>query len=177
MSEAEASGLHPSGLFDRVAAKAKKAAGRLIGNQDLTEEGELREAKAQTAVDAARLDAEAEQRRLEAEVAADEEANRLALQRADAELSRIESEEQLDRAHDSAEAQVDREFARRRDAASDQARHEENVVSDEERVAATTHLDGVLDAAAIAQEGRQAEAAAEALKDARRELEHQKNGE
>lgn len=177
MSEPEASGLHPSGLFDRVAAKAKKTAGRLIGNQDLTEEGELQEAKGQTAVDAARLDAEAEQSRLEAEVAADEEANRLALQRADAELSRIEREEQLDREHASAEVQVDREFARSRDAVGDQARHDDNVITHKEQVAAATHVDGVLDAAAIAQEAKQAEAAAEAFKDAQRELERQKNGE
>ena len=89
----------------------------------------------------------------------------------------IEREEQLDREHAAAEAQVDREFARRREAASDQARHDQNLITDEEQAVAEAHVDGVLDVAAIAQEARQAEAAAEALKDAQRELEHQKNGD
>ena len=177
MSEREPSGLHASSLFDRVAAKAKKTAGRLIGKQDFTEEGELQEAKAQTAADAARLGAEAEQRRLEAEVAADEEANRIATQRADAELSRVEREEQLGQAQKAAEAHVDQEFTRRRAAVGDKARRDDEMITEEEHVATATRLDGTLEAAAINREAKQAEAAAEALEDAQRELEHEKNGE
>jgi uncharacterized protein YjbJ (UPF0337 family) len=177
MTEHDPSGLRASSLFDRVAAKAKKTAGRLTGNQDLTEEGELQEAKAQTAAEAARLGVEAEQRRLEAEVAADEEANRVALQRAAAELARVEREEQLDQEHKAAEAQVDQEAARRRAAVDEKADHDEELITEDEQVAAVTTLDGALDAVAIKQEAKQAEAAAEALNDAQRELERQQNGD
>lgn len=177
MSEHEPSSLHSSSLFDRVAAKAKKTAGRLTGNQDLAEEGELQEAKAQTAADADRLSAEAEQRRLEAEVAADEEANRIAAERADAELARIEREEQLERSQKAAEAEVDREFARRRADVVDKARQDDRFITEEEHEVVATTLDGALEATAITREAEQAEAVAEALEDAQRELEREKNGE
>jgi uncharacterized protein YjbJ (UPF0337 family) len=40
-------------MFEKVAGRAKAVVGRLIGNDDLAEEGELQQAKAQSAKEAA----------------------------------------------------------------------------------------------------------------------------
>ena len=177
MSEHEVPGQRSSGVFEKVAAKAKKTVGRLMGNQDLTEEGELQEAKAETAEDATRLTTEAEQRQREADVAAEQEANRIEQERVQADLARAEREEQIERDRKVEEARVDNESARRRAAVNDQARHDDEMIEHGEQATVAARIDGALEATAISQEAKQAEAAAEALDAAQRELERQQTGE
>src|SRR6478672_12300184 len=97
MSEHETSGIQPGGLFEKVAAKAKKAMGRLTGDDDLVEEGELQRVKVDAASEADHRAAEAEQRQREADVAADVEANRIEQQRVEAELLAAERDAQIER--------------------------------------------------------------------------------
>ena len=177
MSEHEVSGPQPGGVFEKVAAKAKTALGRLSGNDDLAEEGELQQAKVETASEAARLAADAEQRQREADVAAEVEANRVERQRIDAELSVAEREAQLEREHKAADAAVDHEFARRAAEVSDHARHDDETIRHEEGAVAATRIDGALEASAIAQEANRAEATADALHAAQHELKRQQTGE
>ena len=175
MSEPKASG-RSSGLFEKVAAKAKQTVGRLIGDQDLAEEGELQQTKAETAADAARLTAEAEQRKREADLAAAQEANLVAQQHADAELARLERQEQVEREHHAQQAHVDQQFARRQAMADDQARRDDEAIKQEERAIVAARIDGAVEAAEISQEAKEAEAAAAALDAAQQELERQQTG-
>ena len=177
MSEHEASGLQPAGVFEKVAAKAKKAVGRLIGNDDLTEEGELQQAKIETASEAARLASDAEQRQREADLAAEVESNRIEQQRVHAELSVAEREAQVEREHEAADAAVDDEFSRRTAEVNDQARQDVETIRQEEGAVAATRFDGAVEATAIAQEANRTEATADALHDAQHELERQQTGE
>jgi uncharacterized protein YjbJ (UPF0337 family) len=177
MSEHDTSGVQPGGLFEKVAAKAKKVVGRITGNDDLSEEGELQEVKVDAASDAARRTAEAEQRQREADVAADVEANRIEQERVDAELMVAERDAQIEREHKAQDAAVDHEFTRRSAEVRDQARHDEETIRQEERVAAATRIDGALDADAIAHEANRAEATADALHAAQHELEREQTGE
>jgi uncharacterized protein YjbJ (UPF0337 family) len=177
MSEHETPGLHPGGLFEKVAAKAKKAVGRLTGNDDLAEEGELQQGKVDAASEAARRAAEAEQRQREADVAADIEANRIEQHRVDAELLVAERDAQIEREHKAEDAAVDHDFTRRTAEVRDRARRDDETIQQEERVAAAARLDGALDAGAIAHEANRAEATANALHDAQHELEREQTGE
>jgi uncharacterized protein YjbJ (UPF0337 family) len=151
---------HPGGnVFDKVAGRAKAVVGRLFGNDDLAEEGELQQAKAQTAKEAEALMDEAEQRNREAELAAEQEANRIEAQRAEVELAKIEQR-----------------AANSRAIVSDQSQHDDDVIRQREHAAVAAHVDGVIEAAAIKQEAKQAESVANALETAQRELERE-NGE
>ena len=176
MSEHEMSGSPSGGLFEKVAAKAKQAVGRLTRNDDLAQEGELQEVKVDVASEAARRAAEAEQRQREADVAADVEANRVEQLRVDAELSAAERDAQIEREHKAQDAEVDHDFARRAAEVRDRARHDDETIRQEERAAAATRLDGALDADAVAHEANRAEATAEALHDAQHELERKQTG-
>jgi uncharacterized protein YjbJ (UPF0337 family) len=166
-----------SGLFEKVAAKAKHAVGRLIGDEDLVEEGDLQQARSETEADAARLTAEAEQRQRETEVAAAQEANVVAQERADAELVRLEREEQVERELSTQQAQVDQEFARRQALVDDEARKDEQAIEQDERLIVAARIDGAVKAVDISQEAKEAEAAAAARDTARRQLERQQTGE
>jgi uncharacterized protein YjbJ (UPF0337 family) len=177
MSEHQTSGSHPRGLFETVAAKAKKAVGRLTGNNDLAREGELQEVKVEAASEAARRAADAEQRRRETDVAADLEANRVEQQRVGAELLVAERDAQIEREHKAEHAAADHEFNRRSAEVRDRARRDDETIRQEERVTADTRLDGALDAVAVAQEASRAEASADALHTARHELEREQTGE
>jgi uncharacterized protein YjbJ (UPF0337 family) len=177
MSEHDTAGVQPGGLFEKVAAKAKQVVGRITGNDDLAEEGELQEVKVETASEAARRAAEADQRQREADVAADVEANRVEQQRVDAELLVAERDAQIEREHKAETAAVDHEFTRRSAEVRDQAHQDDETIRQEERVAAATRIDGALDADAIAHEANRAEATADALHATQHELEREQNGE
>jgi len=64
--EVTGTGPNTGGIMDRLKGKTKQVAGAVLGDQDLQEEGQLHEKKADTAKEAARLQAEAEQREAEA---------------------------------------------------------------------------------------------------------------
>lgn len=168
---------HPGGsVFEKVAGRAKAVVGRLIGNDDLAEEGELQQAKAETAKEAAVLMDEAEQRNREAELAAEQEANRIDRERAEAELAKIAREEQIERERQGEITRIEQQAATSRAVVSDQARHDDDVLRQREHAAVAAHVDGVIEAGAIKQEAKQAEAIANALETAQRELERE-NGE
>ncbi len=57
------------GLKDKLLGKAKQAAGSLLDDEKLQQEGQLHEDKAETAEEARQLEARAEQERQQAEVA------------------------------------------------------------------------------------------------------------
>jgi hypothetical protein len=56
-----------SGLSDRIKAKAKTAAGHVLGDQDLVHEGELHEQKADALAEARRLEETADERQAAAD--------------------------------------------------------------------------------------------------------------
>ena len=176
MSEQENRQHAGGSVFEKVAGRAKAAVGRLIGNDDLAEEGELQQAKAQTAKEAAGLIDEAEQRNREAELAAEQEANRIERERAEAELAGIEREEQIERERLGEITRVEQQAARSRAVASDQARHDDEALQQREQAVVAAHIDGVIEAAAIKQDAKQAEAVADALEAAQQDLARE-NGE
>lgn len=55
-------------LIERIKGKAKELAGHVTGNKDLAREGELHQAKAEQLEDVKRQEAEAEQRKEEADL-------------------------------------------------------------------------------------------------------------
>ena len=61
-------GAAAGGLVDRVVGTAKKAAGAVLGNDDLRREGALHQEKAETAKKAAELSVEAEREQQRAEL-------------------------------------------------------------------------------------------------------------
>ena len=93
-------------MLDKITAKAKQVLGRLSGDDDLSEEGQLQEQKTRAADDAARLATEAEQAEEAAAIAAAEEANRLELERVQAQQDEIARQAQIDRERLASEAEV-----------------------------------------------------------------------
>jgi uncharacterized protein YjbJ (UPF0337 family) len=177
MSEQDNAPRAGTGLFEKVAGCAKATIGRLLGNDDLAAEGALQQAKAETAEDAAHLMAEAEQREREAELAAEQEANRIERQRIEAELSNTEREEQIRREHRDEDADIERRVSRARAAVADRAEREEELIEQREREVTATYLEGAVEAAAVMQEAKQAEATADVLGAVQRDLENEQNGE
>jgi uncharacterized protein YjbJ (UPF0337 family) len=165
-----------SGVFEKVAGKAKAVVGRLIGNDDLAEEGELQQAKAKTAQEAAVLMDEAEQRDREADLASEQEANRIERERVEAELAQAERDAQIERERQTEVTRIEQQAARSRAVVSAQADHDDDVLRQREQAVVAAHVEGVIEAAAIKQEARQAEAAADALEAAQRNLARE-NGE
>lgn len=177
MSEQKSPQPAASGLLEKIVGKTKKVVGRVVGNDDLAEEGELQHAKAETAEDAARLVAEAEQRDREADLAAEQTANRIEQERVEAELSRIEREDEIEREHDAEKMKIDQQSAHARDVAVDQARSVDQMIRKQEHDVDAARLDGVVEAATIAQRAKLASSAADALDAAKKDLEHHPNGE
>jgi uncharacterized protein YjbJ (UPF0337 family) len=177
MSEPEAPSPQAGDVFKKVAGKAKKAVGRLLGNDDLAVEGELQEAQVETSSQAARLAADADQRQREADLAAQVDSNRVEQERIDAQLLAEQREAQIERENEAAQAAVDQEFARRGAQVTNEAHRQDEVIHRRERVAEATRLEGALDAEALAQEADRAAATAEALQDAQHELERHETGE
>jgi uncharacterized protein YjbJ (UPF0337 family) len=165
-----------SGPFQKFTAKAKQTVGRLIGDRDLAAEGQLTEARAEAAVDAARLSTEAEQREREAELAAALAKNQVEQQRAEAELSFLETEDQIERDQAAQQAKVDREFNRRQAILDDRARQRDGAIADEEAVIADARVDGAVEAAEVRQKAEQARAAAAELEAAEQEVTNQQKG-
>jgi uncharacterized protein YjbJ (UPF0337 family) len=178
MSEQENPQDAVGGAFEKVAGRAKAMVGRLIGNDDLAAEGELQQAKAENATDAARLAAEAEQRDREAEVAAEQEANRIERQRVEAELARIERDDQIEQERLREVAEIEQQAARSRAIVSDQSRRDDDGIRQRERDIVAADIAGAVKAAGIRQEAKQAEIVADALDSAQRDLlEREQNGE
>ena len=164
MSEQETPQHAGGGVFEKVAGRAKAVVGRLIGNDDLAEEGELQQAKVQTAKEAAVLMDEAEQRDREAELASEQEANR------------IERDEQIERERHREIREIEQQATRSRAMVSEQAHHDDAVLRQREQVVAAAHVAGVIEAATIKEEAKQAAAAADALEAAQQDLDRE-NGE
>ena len=157
------------GLFDKLAGKAKQAVGRMAGNQDLAEEGSLQTQKAETAIEATRLQAEADQAEREAELAAERERNQVEQARVEAELAERERTEQIAGEERAAKADVAELDARKQEAAAAQERAERDALERKEVDAVAERIDGAQQAAEIDAEARQAEAVADALAAAQRE--------
>jgi hypothetical protein len=151
--------------------------GRLVGNDDLAAEGKLQQAKVATAEDAALLAAEAEQLEREAELVAEQDANRIERQRVEAELASIERDEQIELEHRDEAAKIERQAAKTRAAVDDRARHDEKLIENREQDIAMARVEAAVEAAAITNEAKQAEAVADVLGDAQQQLEREQNGE
>jgi uncharacterized protein YjbJ (UPF0337 family) len=176
MSEQESTQHAGDSVFEKVAGRAKAVVGRLLGNDDLAEEGEMQQAKARAATEAAVLMDEAEQRDREAEVAAEQETNRIERERVEAELTRIEREEQIERERRGELTKIEQRDARSRAIIAEQSSHDDDVLRQREQLVVAAHIDGVIEAAAIKQEAEQAVAVADALEAAQRDLVRE-NGE
>ena len=100
-----------SGMFDRLAAKAKQALGHLSGNTDLAEEGQLQEQKVEGCRRCGPPRHGSRAGREAAAIAAAEEANRLKVQRVQAQQDEVARQAQIDRERLAADAEADRRAA------------------------------------------------------------------
>lgn len=127
------------GAVDKVAGRAKQAVGKLVGDQDLVDEGELQQAKAAQAKEAARLEAEADQATDEARTKAKLESNAVEQARVRAELDAaerlgdIERTERAEESHAESVADRRRQVLDRLEAAEEAAldRREQAIEADE----------------------------------------------
>lgn len=158
------------GLFDKLAGKAKQALSKVTGNDDLAEEGSLQVQKAETAVEAARLQAEADQADREAELAAERERNQVEQARVEADLAERDRADQIARGEQAAKAEVAQHDARKHEAAAAKDRAEASALEREEVDALADRIDGTQEAAEIDAEARQAENVAEVLAAAQENL-------
>jgi uncharacterized protein YjbJ (UPF0337 family) len=165
-----------SGVLDKLSGKAKQVVGNIIGNETLAEEGALQERKADTAEHASRLAADAEQTEHEADLTAKEEHNRLEQARVQAELAEHTRADEIEREARAERAAVAAEAARRETAAAQQAQAEHASLDRKEADVVAERIDGAQEAAEIAQDARRAEAAADALDAAQRNLDEQTTG-
>ncbi len=161
------------GVIDKLAGKAKQAVGNLVGNDDLAAEGELQEEKAAAAKDAARLELEAEHAEREAEVAAEQERNRVEQLRVESELADRARDEQIERVASAEKAEAARLAARKEAVAADLERQDEAEVARHQVEAVAERIDGAQEVAEVEAEAQQAEAAAELLDAAQQNLDQQ----
>jgi uncharacterized protein YjbJ (UPF0337 family) len=160
-------------MLDKITAKAKQVVGGLTGNDDLAQEGQLQEQKTKAADVAARLATEADQAEEAAAVAAAEEANRLELQRIQAQQDEIERQAQIDRERSAAEADADRQAAAQKTAATRQAQLDKALIDRAEADVAAEHTQALKEASQLDREAVRAREAAEALEGAQTNLEQQ----
>ena len=113
------------GVLDKLAGKAKQAVGSIVGNETLAEEGALQERKADTTKEAARLTAEAQQAERKADLAAEQEQNRLEQARIEAELAEQSRADEIEREERAERAAVAAEAARKEATAAQQEQAEE----------------------------------------------------
>ena len=151
------------GVLDKLAGKAKQVVGNIVGNETLAEEGSLQERKADTALDATRLAAEAEQAEREADLAAEQEQNRLDQARVEAELAEQTRADQIEREEAAERAAVADEAARKEAAAAQAAQAEQARLDRKQAEVVADRIDGAQKAAQIEQDARRAEATADAL--------------
>ena len=161
------------GVLDKLAGKAKQAVGNIIDNETLAEEGALQERKADTAKDATRLIAEAEQAEREAELTAEQEHNRLEQARVEAELAEQTRVDEIERQEQAERAAIAAETARKEAAAAQQEQAEADRLDRKEVDVVAERIDGAQEAAEIEQDARRAEETADALDAAQRNLDQQ----
>ena len=118
----------PGGIADRLAGKVKAVAGGLLDRDDLSEEGELQQAKAARAEEAARLEAEAQQAADEARTEAELEANAVERARVQAEIDEAERLDEIERERRTEQAQADLLAQRRAESLEREAAAEEAVL-------------------------------------------------
>ena len=164
------------GVLDKLAAKAKQAVGSLVGNETLAEEGALQERKADTAKDATRLTAEAQQAEREADLTAEQEENRLEQARIEAELAEQTRADEIEREERAERAAVAADVARKEATAAQQEQAEEARLDRQEADVVAERIDGAQEAAEIDEDARRAEAVADALDAAQRNLDQQTTG-
>jgi colicin import membrane protein len=162
-----------SSTLDKITATAKQALGRLTRNHDLAEEGQLQEQKTKAADDAARLATEAEQAEEAAAIAAAEEANRLELQRVQAQQDDIARQAQIDRERLAAEAEADRRAATEKAAAGREEQLDRALIDRAEAAVTAEHTEALEEASKLDREASRAREAAEAFKGAQTNLEQQ----
>lgn len=164
------------GVVDKLAGKAKQAVGRIVGDENLAEEGALQERKADTAKDATRLTAEALQAEREADLAAEQEANRLEQARIEAELAEQSRADEVEREERAERAAVAADIHRKEAIAVQQEQAAEARLDRKEGDVVAELIDGAQEAAEIDEDARRAEAAADALDAAQRNLDQHTTG-
>ncbi len=164
------------GVLDKVAGKAKEAIGDLAGNDELAEEGQLQQARAETAAEAQRLATEAEHAQEEAELAAAQVTNRIERERLDAELTAEAQEERAERERHGAQAAVERAAAREEALVEHQADAGEAVLDLAEHEVAVDQVETAATAARIEQDAARAEASADALDAAQANIDQRATG-
>ena len=145
-----------SGLVERLKGAAKRAAGSMTGNDQLTREGELHEQKADAMQEAEVLDAEAKQQREEAELAARERELAAHEQRLAAENAADARSVRDEEARRAELERVEREHAARETSVEQEARRQRAAVAAEEAGAALARAAATRSADAIADEADQA---------------------
>lgn len=150
-------------FVDKIKGKAKQVAGAVTGDELLTQEGKLHEAKADATERAEHLDAEAEAERERAELTAREKELQVERQQLAAEEASEAREARLEQERRAEEARLEREHAAKETAVERQAQAQQQAVARDEVAAAKERGTDLRDADRIDQEAAAARAAAEAL--------------
>ncbi len=85
------------GLADRLAGKTKEVAGAVLRKPELRQEGELHQQEARAEDDAAKADLAAQQREAEADIVTKEQELKVERKRLDAEVAQENDVERIDR--------------------------------------------------------------------------------
>ncbi len=154
------------GVIDRLAGKTKEVAGAVLRNDDLKQEGQLQQTKADVERQAARDAEVAAQREAEADVRTTERELEVERRRLAAETAAEAERDMLDREHQTKEAAVEQAAAQREELVERQAEAEHTATARAEAAAQRERLAAESEAAAKEREAAQAREAAAALDEA-----------
>jgi uncharacterized protein YjbJ (UPF0337 family) len=160
-----------SGLVDKLAGKVKATAGKIAGDGDLAEEGELQQAKGTRTAEAARLEAEADQAADEARVSAEVESNALERTRVQAEIDEAQRLDDIERQRRAEEARAASLADEHADAANRLEEAEQSALDRREQAVDDEEARAERRADELERKAAQAEQAADMLAAARRNLE------
>jgi uncharacterized protein YjbJ (UPF0337 family) len=160
-----------SGLVDKLAGKVKAAAGKIAGDRDLAEEGELQQAKGARADEAARLEAEAEQAADETRTKAELESHAVEQKGLQAEIDEAERLDDIERQHRVEEARAASLADKRSDVAGRLEEAEQSALDRQEQAVEVEEALAERRADEIERQAAQSERAADTLDAARRNIE------
>lgn len=160
-----------SGLVDKLAGKVKAAAGNIVGDRDLAEEGELQQAKGARADEAARLEAEVEHAADETRTKAELESHAVEQARLQAEIDETERLDDIERQRRAEEARAASLAGTRSDVAGRLEEAEQSALDRQEQAVEVEEALAQRRADEIKRQAAQSERAADTLDAARRNIE------
>jgi uncharacterized protein YjbJ (UPF0337 family) len=151
------------GPLDRLKGKVKEVAGSILGNQDLREEGQLHQARANAEQEAQREAAQADQRQTEAQLAIKEKELAAERQQLMAEQAAESDRQRVEHDRRQAERQIERDFTQREAALDNEKQSQQWATIQAEAAALRERHDAEADAGRIDQAAEQARHAAARL--------------